>query len=215
MSSRRRHGQAGLSLVELMIGIAVGLFIVAAATFMLTYQLRDTRRLLLESQLEQELRAAADLMAREIRRANYTPDAVTQLASVNNGNNSFVPTFTVPTSGDAISFAYSQSGAATPLPADYSGFRLQGDVLQVQLGNGSWQPLTDDQVVTIVKFKVTPPRAVSSVPTPYCPPPGATCPPALNHRVQTVDITLRGQSVHDASVQRELQTHVRLRNDAL
>jgi type IV pilus assembly protein PilW len=63
--------QRGLSIVELMIGIAIGMFILAGATLVLTTQLGDNRRLLLEAQMQQDMRAAADMVARDIRRAGY------------------------------------------------------------------------------------------------------------------------------------------------
>ena len=60
----------GLSLIELMVGIAVGLFIVAAATVLVSGQLGENRRLMLDTQLQQDLRATADIITRELRRAN-------------------------------------------------------------------------------------------------------------------------------------------------
>src|SRR4051812_42106673 len=67
----RKSRQSGLSLVELMVGVAVGLFVVAGATMAVANQLGDNRRLMLETQIQQDLRAAADLIARDIRRAGY------------------------------------------------------------------------------------------------------------------------------------------------
>ena len=55
-----RRPPRGVSIVELMVGITIGLFILAAATVMLTSQLADNRRLLLEAQVQQDLRATAD-----------------------------------------------------------------------------------------------------------------------------------------------------------
>lgn len=61
--------QRGLSLVELLVGISVGLFVLAGATLLLSTQLGDNRRLLLETQLQQDLRATMDIITRELRRA--------------------------------------------------------------------------------------------------------------------------------------------------
>ena len=66
-----RQRQTGLSLVELMVGVAVGLFVVAGATLVVSNQLGDNRRLMLETQIQQDLRAAADLIARDLRRSGY------------------------------------------------------------------------------------------------------------------------------------------------
>ena len=69
--SGRRRAARGFSLVELMVGIAVGMFVVAAAAIMTSGQLTENRRLLLETQLQQDLRAAADIVARDLRRTGF------------------------------------------------------------------------------------------------------------------------------------------------
>ena len=69
------RSQRGLSLVELMVGIAVGLFVVAGAVMVVTTQLGDNRRLLLDAQLQQDLRATLDIVTREVRRAGGVADA--------------------------------------------------------------------------------------------------------------------------------------------
>jgi len=66
---RHRSAQQGLSLVELMVGITIGLFVVAAASLVVSNQLFDNRRLLLETQLQQDLRATMDIITRQLRRA--------------------------------------------------------------------------------------------------------------------------------------------------
>lgn len=58
--------QRGLSLVELMVGITVGLFVVAAAATLVANQLSDNRRLLLETQVQQDLRATMDIITRAV-----------------------------------------------------------------------------------------------------------------------------------------------------
>ena len=77
LNARRRHVrslQAGLSIVELMVGVAIGLVIVAAAALLMTGQLVENRRLLVETQLQQDLRGAADIITRELRRAGTGQD---------------------------------------------------------------------------------------------------------------------------------------------
>ena len=67
----RPRRQRGLSIVELMVGVAIGLFVVAAATMLVSTQLSDNRRLMLETQVQQDLRASADIITRELRRAGH------------------------------------------------------------------------------------------------------------------------------------------------
>ena len=76
--------QFGYSLVELMVGITIGLFIVAATSLMISTQLSGNRRMLLETQLNQDLRATADIITRELRRASFAcvlPETAVAIAS--------------------------------------------------------------------------------------------------------------------------------------
>ena len=65
-----------MSIVELLVGLAIGLFIVATGLTLLTGNLRENRSLLLEARLMQDLRTAADLVSRDLRRAGYWGAAV-------------------------------------------------------------------------------------------------------------------------------------------
>ena len=64
-ANRAATSQRGMSLVELMVGITVGLFIVAAATTLMANQLSDNRKLLVETQIQQDLRASMDIITRQ------------------------------------------------------------------------------------------------------------------------------------------------------
>ena len=61
----------GLTLVELLVGLALALLVAAGGAALLTSQLREHRALVLESRLMQDLRTAADLIARDLRRAGH------------------------------------------------------------------------------------------------------------------------------------------------
>ena len=63
--------ERGLSMVELLVGAAIGLVIVAAAGSVVAAHRVAARHLQLEARLMQELRAAAELIARDLRRAGH------------------------------------------------------------------------------------------------------------------------------------------------
>lgn len=69
--ARARPAQRGVGLVELMVGITVGLIVTAGATVVATRQINEHRRLMLEVQMQQDLRVAADLLQQDLRRAGY------------------------------------------------------------------------------------------------------------------------------------------------
>lgn len=207
--------QRGLSLVELMVGIAVGLLVVAGATMVVANQLGDNRRLLLETQVQQDLRAAADIVTRELRRAGGWEDQARLGLWTSAAPGQLNPQRAVsPSAAPAtqVDYQYLRGGVAPQL-----GFRLNNNgVLQTLLG-GAWQDLTDARAVRITAFNVTPVSQVrqppfDKVPCPSeCPGGGTACWPTVTVRELVVDLT--GQSVADPAVQRTLSTTVRLRND--
>jgi len=217
----------GLSIVELMVGIAIGLFILAAATMLMTAQLGDNRRLLLETQLQQDMRVAADMVSRDIRRAGYWTTAVnsvwadTTSAAVTQPYAALTPE----PGGDSQtvqSFEYLRSikdeDPTTGVPAnqvvlkEHLGFRLQNGTIEFQVSQGNWQALTDPNVMTVTAFDMT--LKSSDLPVPC----GASCPTGpggcrLNLSVRDVTVTIEATAVHDSSVSRSLTDYVRLRND--
>lgn len=207
----RARAERGMSLVELMVGIAIGLFIVAAASMLVSTQLGDNRRLLLETQLHQDLRAAADIITRQLRRAGHwqaSQAAVGTLATPATRN----PHAAVqPASGAAaqVDIAYnSPTGETGPF-----GFKWEGNVLRTFLAGAGPQDLTDANTLRITAFSVTPRDGPAlRVPCPkLCADGSGDCWPTLTVRELVVDIT--GQAVADPAVQRRLRTVVRLRND--
>lgn len=213
MRQPRKSRQRGLSIVEMMVGIAVGLIIVAAATMMVAAQLGDNRRLMLETQMQQDLRAAADLIARDLRRASYWNDsALGTAAGKADGNANANPHADVElsTAQNLARYTYSDPGAASA-SGEQRGFRLSNNTIQAELGSGNWQPITDPNVIKITQFSVQPlVRCVSLAPVCAA---SAPCPPY--QQVRNVTIEISGQAVHEASLERSIRTQVRIRNDAV
>ena len=205
--------QRGLSLVELLVGIAVGMFVVASAAMLVSTQLNDNRRLLLETQVQQDLRAAADIITRELRRSGHWPGAAgfswTSGAAAAVNPHSAVTLHAAPF--DEVDFSYwRQANEIGPY-----GFKQDGNVLKTLLATGGWQELTDGNTLRITAFSVTPrdgPQTRLPCPT-QCPPPGGPedCWPTLT--VRELDVDIQGEAASDPSVKRRLRTVVRLRND--
>ena len=203
--------QSGLSIVELMVGLALGLFVVAGATVVATTQLGDNRRLLLETQLQQDLRSSADIIARELRRAGYwsTSEEGVWTPTANASPNNFAA---VTTSGATqVDFKYRRgSGQEGPY-----GFKLDSGTgtLKTLLAASGWQDLTDARTMRITNLTITPEASPEQVlPCPrLCADTTDSCWPRVSNRRFIVDIT--GQAVSDASFQRQLRTYVRVRND--
>ncbi|MDM4765107.1 prepilin-type N-terminal cleavage/methylation domain-containing protein [Pelomonas sp. SE-A7] len=222
-----RQRQRGLGLVETMVGITVGLIVVAGATLMVTNQITDHKRLVLETQVQQDLRATADLVLREVRRAGYWATATDSVWAPG----SAAPTTTNPyasmTPASAASsnvLTISASKAERPAQEDNittadetHRFRLVNGTLYYQLSTDtSDQPLTDPNSVRITEFTVK--LNVQTVPlSDFCTTPcsagNANCPPV--QLVRHVLVTISGQAVHDQAVTRSVEVGSRLRNDSI
>ena len=209
-----RRLQAGLSLVELMVGVTIGLMVVAAATVLMTGQLAENRRLLLETQLQQDLRAAADIIARELRRVG----ALAEITALN--------TIWHPASGGLIANPFSGSLALSTAQVDFNydpggglagpfGFKLNAsNVLEIRLAGSGWQDLTDGNVMKVTNFTITAGPALPPLVLP-CPHLCATGDTACWPRTQVRDLifNITAEARRDASVKRAVGGAVRLRNE--
>ena len=212
--------QRGLSLIELLVGLAIGLFITAAGATLLSSHLRENRALLLEARLMQDLRTAAHVITRDLRRAGHWGNATsgawlpgTTTALVN-------PYSAIAPSGaasDAVSFRYSRDSTENNVvdTNEQFGFRLRSGAVEMLLGAGNWQALTDAGTLFITNFSVTPEveridlQALCSKP---CAAGSTTCPP--EQQVRSLALVISGRSVTDAAVTRSVRSQVRLRNDS-
>ncbi|WP_373975075.1 prepilin-type N-terminal cleavage/methylation domain-containing protein [Chitinibacter sp. SCUT-21] len=74
--------QAGFTLIEIMVALALGLLVMGAAFSYFLSTLQTSKSLLLQSKLQQDIRSTATLMQRDIRRAGYAPRGSTNAAVV-------------------------------------------------------------------------------------------------------------------------------------
>jgi type II secretory pathway component PulJ len=211
--TRRRHRQRGLSVVELMVGVAVGLFVVAAASLLVSSQLSSNRRLLLDTQIQQDLRATVDIVTRELRRSG----------SLNNetANRKVWASGATAVDGNA-------TAQAMVMPAECNGeviyryfrvtddehaFDVQSNVIRAKVPLAGYQQLTDSAVLKITNFCIVPVvETRTRVPCPsVCLSGTDSCWPEVV--VREYRITIEGQAANDASIQRSITSTVRVRND--
>ena len=77
----KMHRQSGETLVGLMVGLGLGLLVLAAGTQMLAHQLRGHRWQLQDSHVHHDLRAALNTITRDLRQAQAIEDAWKQRAT--------------------------------------------------------------------------------------------------------------------------------------
>ena len=208
--------QRGLSLVELMVGIAIGLILVAAASMLMSMQLGENRRLVVETQLQQDMRAAMDVIGRELRRIGAQSESLAlQGLWVEGGGpaqkNVYAESPTATVSGTAVdnlNYGYWQPGVSTAA----FGFKLDDGGIKMRIG-GVWQELTDRTVMEVTTFTITPQNSSSiRLPCPKpCPDTTTNCWPEVQVREFAVNMTGRARNV--PGIDRSLRSNVRVRND--
>lgn len=223
-----RARQRGLSLIEAMVGLTVGLIIVAGATMLVTTQITEHRRLMTETQMQQDLRAAADLILSELRRAGSWDGATNGVwapggaaAPIANPYTNLTPS--VEGSSTSITYSVTQTLRGSG-PAEDNAvtanetrrfFWSDGQIFyspSAAAGTPA-QPLTDPNSMQVTAFSVN--QSVQSIPLDnFCNLPCAagTCPQQL---VRHVLVSITGESVSTPKVVRHVQLGTRLLNDRI
>ncbi len=215
-----RSPQRGFTLVELLVGLALALVVVAAGTLLLARQVHEQRALVIEARLMQDLRSTADLVARDLRRAGHWGDAgagVWTTAAPLRAN-PYAAQAPASAASDAASYAYSRDTAENDAldGNEQFGLRLRNRAIELQLGAGNWQALTDATLIEITALEITP--AVEEIDlgalcSKECAVGDAACPP--RQLVRSLSVQISARAVGDATVTRSLASRVRLRNDAI
>jgi prepilin peptidase dependent protein B len=235
--SLRAQRQRGLSIVELLVGVAVGLFLVAGAATMFVTNLGNSRQLLVEARINQDMRATTDLIARDLRRAGYWGNALAgTVATVTAGVSATTPNpYRAITPGTGIvEYAFSRDIAENNTRDNNENFGFQRavvngvGVVQMQVGMGNWQTVTDPQSMDVTAFNVTPTETTVDVRTACAVAccsdadvtagtcatrniaAGASCPTI---RVRQYAVALTANAIGNTRVTRTMQTRVRPRND--
>jgi prepilin peptidase dependent protein B len=216
--------QRGLSIVEFMVGIAIGLFVVGGAIKVFVDLYSNNRRQLVELRLNQDLRAAADIIARDLRRSGYWENAASGVAQTAVPN-PFANATVTGIASNSVTYAYDRDRDGTlTASAEQTGFRLTGNVIEMRIG-GAWQQLTDPNSIRVTAFSVD--NAASATQTfssaDYCPCVSANppCDPAVVAASASaplvvkrwVNIAITGHAPTDTTMTRQIVEAVRLRND--
>lgn len=218
------HRQRGVSLVELMVGAAVGLLLIAAIVTLYVSSLSGGRKLALDARLNQDLRAAADLVARDLRRASFWDASLSGTTIASSGATTPNPYRAVtPDSGSTVQeilYMFSRDATENNTADDNEkfGFRLtNAGVLEMKTRQDeNWHAITNPGVVRITAFNIDPSQSQEISLGYLCPTTcGAGTPNCPTTRVRRYQISITGQSVADANITRALQSTVRLRNDRL
>ncbi|MBH9554348.1 PilW family protein [Inhella gelatinilytica] len=216
--------QRGVSLVELLVGVTAGLFVMVGALSLFATSVQNTRRMVAESRVQQDLRNIADVVTRDLRRGGYWQNAPAGTVATGAGTTVTVANVYSPISATessaagGFSYAYSKDADNTLATGESFGFSISDGVLSMQTASGVSYPLNDAAYTTVTAFSVEEPDAmaagiwlgyrcetVKSVATPGAP----------YIFVRQYNLSITAQSALDSSIVRTLETTVRVRNNRL
>jgi len=170
--------QRGVSLIELMIGIVIGLVILAGVTNIWLNTIMSSSDTLRQSKLNQELTTLMSVMSSDIMRAgitgnlNYTNPQTNPFNQVDNTalevidnrvDNAQVTWANAATGGSCIVYSYDRNLDGNVDDVEVLGFRLNNGAVEMRQNpegsgpdpdscadaDGTWIPVTDSRIITI------------------------------------------------------------------
>ena len=210
-----RYRSRGLSLIELMVALTIGLAVLGGVLAMMMNGMRANAESMKAIRLNQEMRAAMDLMVRDVRRAGYRKGYSSTIGAGQTVEN----TVRILDSGGRIEFQYDgDDDGVLNSTSESFGFKLEAGALKYTrnalAATPDWQPLTDPNVTTItaLSFCYWPSlstQCLTQVPSDA----KVTLTGTTQVSVYAVRITMSAQLKNDAATLRRLTETIRVRND--
>jgi prepilin peptidase dependent protein B len=226
--------QHGISLIEIMISLSIGLIIIAAAITIYITSVKGSADIAKSARLNHDMDSALALMVNDIRRAGYWGGANVDADSRDNPFTVSGTTDLQIPSASCVLYTYDADEDGIVDPDEYYGFRLNAGNIQMRSSNiaceaGGWNSLNisegREQVeitgLTLAQsFKCLRKRldaADASYDTP-CADAAAAGNLATDDRVietREISITVTGRAKNDATVTKTLSDRVKIRNDRI
>lgn len=236
MMNKKHHiRQKGFTLIELMIAILIGFIVVAAVLTIYITTIRGSSNTLKLTRLNQDMGIAMLIMTNDIRRAGYWGGAITganltlnpftdvEVRNIGAGALQ-VPVPGTPVTGNCITYsydanawpnaAYNVADSNAPEAAEYFGFRLSNNALQIKTqgttsqaaacNDGTWVNLTDPDEITITNLQFTLSAEYS-----------ATNASGNTVTARSVGVTLTGQAESDSTIDASMSDIVKIRNNRI
>jgi len=205
-SYRSKQGQQGLSLLEILIAMVIGLFILGAVLGLFVSMIKSDSDNIKAIQLNQELRNVMGLMTRDIRRAGSNRNAAVNATTTPPTNPFSVAGTTRLTIGSnpqgtanaCVIYSYDSNEAS-----ELYGFRLDeaNHTIEARVSGSTcsaagWTDLTDSTYISISGLTFA-----------------DTTVTVAGINLRQINITLTGNLENDPTVVRTLSETVKLRND--
>jgi len=152
--------QSGLTIVELLIGLAIGLVITGVVLSVFTTSLINSQGVIQNGKLNDDLNAVMDIIVSDVQRAGYSN------ATPSKTGNPFMQAGTdiSVSNGNCILFTYDRNSNGTVEDNEKFGYRLSGNAIQDRPVGAAfncgapisaWENLTDPNVIIITAFTVS------------------------------------------------------------
>src|SRR3989338_4895764 len=212
-----QHKQAGLSILEVIVALAISAIVASAILTLLSQTLISSARVVQTGKLDGELNSLMDLMVRDIQRAGYWANAQT---SNTNPFMSSVNDITVNGAGNCVIFTYDRNndGAVATIASgtddEHYGFRLDGNAIQYRppgaafdcaAASNDWQNVTDSNVLTITAFTVTKTNVAVDI--------DGTDAGTDTTNFRTITLTIAGYLTNDSSVTKTITRTIKVDNN--
>ena len=219
--------QAGVTLIEAMISLALSLIVTSAMVVLMANSMGTSTRIIQMSQLSDELRNAMSMMARDVRRANYSANAIFCYGNAACGDSGGIAEQAgdIQISGECFVFNLDRNFDGDSIDDDdgAAGFRRvsNGGIGVIEmwtggaspdcLGGSDWIELTDPNTVNITVFNIDDAESISEEIFPGEP-------TAFTNRQRQIQISLEGQltleeDMGNVMVTRRIEDVIYVRND--
>lgn len=214
--------QAGATLLEAMISLALSLVVTTAMVTLMGNSMGSATRIIEMSQLTDELRNAMSMMSRDVRRANYNTNSIYCYANSDCGIDGSASQYAdVTITDNCLVFGLDRDWNGNSADDGPGAFRLAttGGVGVIEMwvgddapncgalaGADDWLAVTDPDFVDVTVFNVDDANSYSQTLTLKG---GAT----LTQRSRDVVMQLEGRLILDNGITRRIEDRIKVRND--
>jgi type IV pilus assembly protein PilW len=220
----RARFQAGFTLMETMISLALSLVVTSAMVALMANSLGSTSRIIQMTQLTDQLRNTMSMLTRDIRRANYSANAAYCYANADCGADGSANQFADVTfaGNTCFTFGLDRDWNGSAAEDDAGGFRRVTSggvgVIEMWVGDNApdcsanndadWVAVTDPDFVNITVFSADDDDSFSASFTGEA---GST----ITQRTRQVQVQIEGNLVRDNRISRRIEDVIKLRNDMI
>lgn len=184
----KRKNQTGLTLIELMIGMVIGLIITAATITLFLTIMKSNADNVKMIRLTQDMRNVMTLITRDIRRTGYWSGPV--------GDNSYIASWNEGLQvGEKISLSYDANAQGDKDAGDNFEYIFEDGTLKF-VKNSQSSPILDDSLIEVTEMSFD----VDTI-------------TLKSAEIRTVNVTLSAHLKNDPDVSKTFTDTIRVRND--